>query len=122
MSIQIELKPEVEAELQTRAQKDGIALSQYVQRILEQYLPAKPVESTMTPTERAKAFPTAAPHPFPTTRSAGRACTVRITNRGSWSTSPTPTYFSAVSTKPTPCTRWRRLPWPAFLTRVIAYS
>jgi hypothetical protein len=56
MSIQIELKPEVEAELQTRAQKDGIALSQYVQRILEQYLPAKPVQSIMTPTERAKAF------------------------------------------------------------------
>jgi hypothetical protein len=56
MSIQIELKPEVEAELKSRAQKDGLALSQYVQRILEQYLPAKPVESTVTPAERAKAF------------------------------------------------------------------
>jgi hypothetical protein len=56
MSIQIELKPEIEAELKTRAQKDGLALSQYVQRILEQHLPAKPVESAMAPAERAKAF------------------------------------------------------------------
>ena len=35
MSIQIELKPEVEAELKALAQKNGLPLSQYVQRILE---------------------------------------------------------------------------------------
>jgi len=56
MSIHIELKPEMEAELKNRAQKDGLALSQYVQRILEQHVPAQPVESTMTPEERVKAF------------------------------------------------------------------
>jgi hypothetical protein len=56
MSIQIELKAEIEAELKTRAEKDGLPLSQYVQRILEQHIPAKPVESAMTPAERAKAF------------------------------------------------------------------
>jgi hypothetical protein len=56
MSIQIELKPEVEAELKTRAQKDGLALSQYVQRILEQQVPVVPSESTLTPEERARAF------------------------------------------------------------------
>ena len=56
MTIQIELKPEIEAELKTRAEKDGLPLSQYVQRILEQYVPAKPVQSAMTPAERAKAF------------------------------------------------------------------
>jgi predicted nucleic acid-binding protein len=56
MSIQIELKPEIEAELKTRAKKNGLPLSQYVQRILEQHVPEQPVESTMTPEERAKAF------------------------------------------------------------------
>ena len=31
-------------------------MSQYVQRILEQHVPAQPVESAMTPEERVKAF------------------------------------------------------------------
>jgi hypothetical protein len=56
MSIQIELKPEIEAELKAWAQKNGLPLSQYVQRILEQHVPAQPIESTLTPEERAKAF------------------------------------------------------------------
>ena len=56
MSIQIELKPEIEAELKVRAEKDGLPLSQYVQRILEQHVPVRPIESSMTPEERAKAF------------------------------------------------------------------
>ena len=56
MSIQIELKPEIEAELKLQAQKGGIPLSQYVQRILEEYVPGQPLESNMTPEERAKAF------------------------------------------------------------------
>jgi hypothetical protein len=56
MSIQIELRPEIEAELTAQAHKKGIPISQYVQRILEQHLPAQPVESAMTPEERAEAF------------------------------------------------------------------
>ena len=31
-------------------------MSRYVQRILEQHLPGQPVESALTPEERAKAF------------------------------------------------------------------
>jgi uncharacterized membrane protein len=56
MSIEIELKPETEAELKARAQKNGLPLSQYVQRILEQHVPGQPVESAMTPEERARGF------------------------------------------------------------------
>jgi len=56
MSIQIELKPEIEAELKARAQRNGLPVGQYVQRILEQHVPGQPVESAMTPEERAKAF------------------------------------------------------------------
>jgi hypothetical protein len=56
MSILIELKPEIEAELRARAQKNGLPLSQYVQRILEQHMPVQPVESAMAPEERAKRF------------------------------------------------------------------
>lgn len=56
MSIQIELRPEIEAELTAQAQKKGLPISQYVQRILEQHLPGQPVESAMTPEERAEAF------------------------------------------------------------------
>jgi hypothetical protein len=56
MSIQIELKPEIEAELKARARKNGLPLSLYVQRILEQHMPGQPVESAMTREERAKAF------------------------------------------------------------------
>ena len=56
MSIQIELKPEIEAELKNRAQKNGLPVSQYVQRILEQHVPGQPVNSAMTPEERVKTF------------------------------------------------------------------
>jgi hypothetical protein len=56
MSIEIELKPEMEAELKTRAQRNGLPVSQYVQRLLEQHVPVQPVESAMSPAERAKAF------------------------------------------------------------------
>ena len=56
MSIEIELKPEMEAELKTRAQKNGLPVSQYVQRLLEQHVPVQPAESAMSPAERAKAF------------------------------------------------------------------
>jgi hypothetical protein len=53
MSIQIELKPEIEAELKTRAQKEGLPVSQYVERILEQHVPGQPVEPAMTPADIA---------------------------------------------------------------------
>jgi hypothetical protein len=56
MSIEIELKPEMEAELKTRAQKNGLPVSKYVQRILELHVPVQPAESAMSPAERAKAF------------------------------------------------------------------
>ncbi len=56
MTIQIQLKPEIEAELKAQAQKNGLALSQYVQRILEEHVPGQPLDSAMTPEERAKAF------------------------------------------------------------------
>ena len=56
MSVKIDLKPEIEAELKARAEKSGLPLSQYVQRILEQHVPGQPVESAMIPEERAKAF------------------------------------------------------------------
>ena len=39
MSIEIELKPEMEAELKTRAQENGLPVNQYVQRLLEQHVP-----------------------------------------------------------------------------------
>ncbi|MGD1103681.1 MAG: hypothetical protein ABSA59_16650 [Terriglobia bacterium] len=56
MSVEIELRPEMEAELKTRAQQIGLPVSQYVQRLLEQHVPLQPVQSAMTPEERAKAF------------------------------------------------------------------
>ena len=56
MSLQIELKPEIEAELKTRAQMNGLPVTQYVQRILEQHVPVQPAQSAMTPEERVKAF------------------------------------------------------------------
>jgi hypothetical protein len=39
MSMEIELKPEMEAELKARAQENGLPVSLYVLRRLEQYLP-----------------------------------------------------------------------------------
>ena len=56
MGIQVELNPEIEAELKARAERDGLSLSQYVQRVLEQQVPVLPSESTLTPEERARAF------------------------------------------------------------------
>ncbi len=56
MSIQIELKPEMEAELAARAHRTGVPISQYVQRILEQHLPVQPVETGISPEQRAKTF------------------------------------------------------------------
>ena len=56
MTIEIELKPEIEAQLKAQAQRNGFSLSRYVQHILEQQVPGQPVESGMTPEERAKAF------------------------------------------------------------------
>ena len=56
MSIQIELRPEIEAELATQARKNGVPVNQYVQRILEQHVPAQRIGLTMKPDERAKAF------------------------------------------------------------------
>ncbi len=54
MTIKIDLKPEVEAELAARAQKNGVPFDQYVQTILEQYVHF--AQSPLTPEERAKAF------------------------------------------------------------------
>ena len=56
MSIEIELKPEMEAELKTRARENGLPVSKYVQRLLEQHVPVHPVPSALTPEEKAKAF------------------------------------------------------------------
>ncbi len=56
MSIQIELRPEIEAELAAQAQKKGVPVIQYVQRILEQHVPGLSLESALTPEQRAKAF------------------------------------------------------------------
>jgi len=56
MSIQIELRPEIEAGLAARAQKKGVPVIQYVQRILEQHVPGLSLGSAMTPEQRAKAF------------------------------------------------------------------
>jgi len=49
MSIEIELKPEMEAEFKNRAQEKGLPLGLYVQRLLEQHVPVQPVPSAMTP-------------------------------------------------------------------------
>jgi len=54
--MQIELRPEIEAELAAQAQRKGVPVIQYVQRILEQHVPGLPLESAMTPEQRAKAF------------------------------------------------------------------
>jgi hypothetical protein len=56
MSIQIELRPEIEAELAAQAQKKGVPVIQYVQRILEQYVSGLPLASATTPEQKAKAF------------------------------------------------------------------
>lgn len=56
MTIQIDLNPQIEAELKAQAKRNGLPLSQYVQRILEEHLPGLPLESNMTPEERAKAL------------------------------------------------------------------
>ena len=56
MAIQIQLKPEIEAELKAQAQQNGLPLSQYVVRILEEHVPRQPLEPGMTPEERAQAF------------------------------------------------------------------
>ncbi|HMD98635.1 MAG TPA: hypothetical protein VKM93_15045 [Terriglobia bacterium] len=57
MSIQIELKPEIEAELEARAEERGVPLTKYVQELVEQQVPLPPTpSSSMTPEERAKAF------------------------------------------------------------------
>lgn len=56
MTIKVDLKPEIEAELTARARKTGVPVSQYVQRILEEHVPPQAAESPMTPKERVKAF------------------------------------------------------------------
>lgn len=69
MSIKIELRPEIEAELAAQARKEGVPIIQYVQRILEQHVPGLPLETAMTPEQRAKAFDDWA-EDFPYRRSA----------------------------------------------------
>jgi hypothetical protein len=61
MTIQIDLTPEIETELRSRAEKTGVPLNRYVQNILEQHVPLK---SAMTPEDKAKAFQDWA-HNFP---------------------------------------------------------
>jgi hypothetical protein len=56
MSIQIELKPEIEAELKALARKKGVPVNKYVQGILEQFAPTHLAETSMTREDRAKAF------------------------------------------------------------------
>jgi hypothetical protein len=56
VTIQIELKPDIEAELVAQARKTGVPVAQYVERILEQHVPSRPVESKMSPSDRSKAF------------------------------------------------------------------
>jgi len=69
MTVQIELKPEIEAMLKAQARRNGLPLSQYVQHILEQQVQGQPVESAMTPEEKAKAFQDWA-ESFPSRRNA----------------------------------------------------
>jgi len=56
MTIEIELKPEMAAELKTRALENGLRVSEYVQRLLEQHMPVRPNESSLSPQDRANAF------------------------------------------------------------------
>lgn len=49
MAIQIELNPQIEVELKAQAQKNGIPLSQYVVRVLQEHLPGQFVQSNMPP-------------------------------------------------------------------------
>lgn len=53
MTIQIDLTPEIETELRSRAEKTGVPLNRYVQNILEQHVPLK---SAMTPRIRPRPF------------------------------------------------------------------
>jgi hypothetical protein len=69
VTIQIELKPEIEAEMKARALRTGLPLNQYLQHLLEQQVPGQPAESVMTPEERATSFQNWAVN-FPSNRTA----------------------------------------------------
>ncbi len=56
MTIPMELRPKIEAELKARAEKNGLSLIQYVQRILEHHVPGQELESAMIAQESAKGF------------------------------------------------------------------
>lgn len=55
MSIQIDLNPEMEADLAARAAACGVPLSQYVRTVLEQLVPTFGNEQ-LSPEERARAL------------------------------------------------------------------
>jgi hypothetical protein len=50
MTVTIELRPEVEASLSSLAAEQGISLTQYVRRLLEEQIPG---QVTLSPAERA---------------------------------------------------------------------
>jgi hypothetical protein len=50
MTVTIELRPEVEASLASLAAEQGISLTQYVRRLLEEQIPS---QVTLSPAERA---------------------------------------------------------------------
>ena len=50
MTVTIELRPEVEASLASLAAEQGISLTQYVRRLLEEQIPG---QVTLSPAERA---------------------------------------------------------------------
>jgi len=57
MTIQIELKPEVQAGLAAQARVKGVALQQYVESLLEQMArPSYPLETAMSADQRARLF------------------------------------------------------------------
>lgn len=56
MTLQIELKPEVEASLVAQAAAKGVSLPEYVQELLEDSLPAYNSRSSKTPEAQVQAL------------------------------------------------------------------
>jgi len=56
MSIQITLRPDIEAELTVQARRMGMPIDRYVEHILEQHVPVQPVKTKISSEQRTKAF------------------------------------------------------------------
>lgn len=55
MTVTIELRPEIEAALAALAAEQGVSLSHFVRRVLEERLPHE-APAALTPAERARAW------------------------------------------------------------------